>query len=120
MDDWSNDSAWEFQDKEDEFEKWQREALETAWFEWLSSVWESVVKKKASKWNIQRYKGLWEMNPEQLWETTMDPNERKMLKITVNDWEKANKIFETLMWSEVLPRKHFIQTHARGVKNLDV
>ncbi len=120
VDDWSNDSAWEFQDKEDEFEKWQREALETAWFEWLSSVWESVVKKKASKWNIQRYKGLWEMNPEQLWETTMDPNERKMLKITVNDWEKANKIFETLMWSEVLPRKHFIQTHARGVKNLDV
>lgn len=115
-----NDADTAFQDKEDEFEAWQREALEAAWFEWLSSEWDNVVKKKVAKWNIQRYKGLWEMNPDQLWDTTMDPNERKMLKITIHDWEKANKIFETLMWSEVLPRKHFIQTHARGVKNLDV
>lgn len=74
----------------------------------------------APKFNIQRYKGLGEMNPEQLWFTTMDPKNRALKQVNIEDVEKADEIFDILMGSDVAPRKHFIQTHAKNVKNLDI
>ena len=76
--------------------------------------------EKTPKLNIQRYKGLGEMNPEQLWETTMNPDNRLMKVVTVEDAEQANEVFDILMGAEVAPRKKFIQTHAKSVKNLDI
>ncbi len=69
---------------------------------------------------IQRYKGLGEMSAEQLWETTMNPATRTLLSVSVEDTAKADHIFSVLMGAEVLPRKTFIQTHAKSVKNLDI
>jgi len=79
-----------------------------------------IKKKKVSKINIQRYKGLGEMNPEQLWETTMNPENRILLQVNIESAHQADRIFDILMGKEVAPRKKFIQTHAKKVKNLDI
>ena len=76
--------------------------------------------KKSSGVNIQRYKGLGEMNAEELWETTMNPQNRVLLQVNIEDAKEADKIFDVLMGDEVLPRKKFIESHAKKVKNLDI
>ena len=82
---------------------------------------EALKKKhKDGHLDIQRYKGLGEMNPEQLWETTMNPDNRTMLQVNIEDAAEADRTIEMLLGSEVAPRKRFIQTHAKNVRNLDV
>jgi len=75
---------------------------------------------KSGNVSIQRYKGLGEMNPEQLWHTTMDPSVRTIHKVELDDASMASKLFEELMGDDVEPRKEFIKTHAKFVKNLDI
>jgi DNA gyrase subunit B len=82
---------------------------------------ERLLKKlDDSKVSLQRYKGLGEMNPDQLWETTMDPEKRTLLQVVIEDGAAADRTFDMLMGSSVPPRKRFVQTHAKDVRNLDV
>ena len=81
---------------------------------------DALVKKLGGKCEVGRFKGLGEMNADELWETTMNPATRRLARVTVNDAHKANDMVERLMGTEVEPRKKFIQAHARSVANLDI
>ena len=84
---------------------------------------EALIKKitaNGGRYSLQRYKGLGEMNPEQLWETTMNPENRTLLSVNIEDAAEADRTFDMLMGSKVPPRRRFIQTHAKEVRNLDV
>ena len=83
-------------------------------------VLETFRKEKRAIPSIQRYKGLGEMNANELWDTTMNPESRVLLKVNIEDVKEADRIFDILMGEEVSPRKKFIQTYAKKVKNLDI
>ena len=92
-----------------------------SWYAQTEEEKEALMKEHGIKGeNMQRYKGLGEMNPYQLWETTMDPETRALAQVTLADTERADHVFKILMGDEVPPRRKFIQTHASNVKDLDI
>ncbi len=86
------------------------------WSEMIKSVRNETFKGS----HLQRYKGLGEMNPEQLWDTTMNPQNRSLVQVSIGDAEQADDIFTTLMGDKVEPRREFIQNHALEVSDLDI
>jgi DNA gyrase subunit B len=100
--------------------KLERKDETPTYAESLAEVLKIVQEEGKKGLAIQRYKGLGEMNPEQLWETTMDPDRRTVLKVALEDAVQANETFTTLMGDEVEPRREFIHKYAREVRNLDI
>ncbi|MCD4705726.1 DNA topoisomerase (ATP-hydrolyzing) subunit B [bacterium] len=106
---------------EEEKEKIMKEFQSASWRKKKTKENEEIDEEASAQGiNVQRYKGLGEMNPSQLWETTMDPSTRVTKKVVIENAEEANSIFDALMGADVSARKHFIQANAKTVKNLDV
>ena len=89
-------------------------------YAWNDDQRDKLIQEFGSGTSVQRYKGLGEMNPDQLWETTLDPNYRSLLRVEVVDAQKASEAFEDLMGDDVEKRKDFIQSNAKNVANLDI
>ncbi len=96
------------------------EAAKEIEIEDADGLWDYIESRGKKGWNLQRYKGLGEMNPEQLWETTLDPNARTMLQVRLDDAVQTDQTFTVLMGDQVEPRREFIEKYALDVRNLDI